>query len=117
MKEAGYMTSKEKKKLRFEYWKLLVAQSANVDEFGEKNYNIDQRILAVQDVFWALDLGVPAYDDMDDLIRNQTWRFNIDSDGARYYTYINKDGSVGDAVSHVPEDLKEFVNKKHNCIR
>ena len=117
MKEAGYMTSKEKKKLRFEYWKLLVAQSANVDEFGEKNYNIDQRILAVQDVFWALDLGVPAYADMDDLIRSQTWRFNIDSDGARYYTYINKDGSIGDAVSHVPEDLKKFVNKRQNCIR
>lgn len=117
MKEAGYMTSKEKKKLRFEYWKLLVAQSANIDEFGEKNYNIDQRILAVQDVFWALDLGVPAYADMDDLIRNQTWRFNIDSDGARYYTYINKDGSIGDAVSHVPEDLKKFVNKRQNCIR
>lgn len=117
MKEAGYMTSKEKKKLRFEYWKLLVAQSANVDEFGEKNYNIDQRILAVQDVFWALDLGVPAYADMDDLIRNQTWRFNIDSDGARYYTYINKDGSIGDAISHVPEDLKEFVDKKNNWIR
>lgn len=117
MKEAGYMTSKEKKKLRFEYWKLLVAQSANVDEFGEKNYNIDQRILAVQDVFWALGLGVPAYDDMDNLIRNQIWRFNIDSDGARYYTYINKDGSIGDAFSHVPEDLKELVNKKLNCIR
>lgn len=111
------MTSKEKKKLRFEYWKLLVAQSANVDEFGEKNYNIDQRILAVQDVFWALDLGVPAYDDMDNLIRNQTWRFNIGSDGARYYTYVNKDGSIGDAISHMPEDLKEFVNKKLNCIR
>lgn len=117
MKEAGYMTSKEKKKLRFEYWKLLVAQSANVDEFGEKNYNIDQRILAVQDVFWALDLGVPAYADMDDLIRNQTWRFNIDSDGARYYTYINKDGSIGDAINHVPEDLRCFVDKKNNWIR
>ena len=117
MKEAGYMTSKEKKKLRFEYWKLLVAQSANVDEFGEKNYNIDQRILAVQDVFWALDLGVPAYDDMDNLIRNQIWRFNIDSDGARYYTYVNKNGSIGDAINHVPEDLRCFVDKKNNWIR
>lgn len=51
------------------------------------------------------------------MIRNQVWRFNIDRDGARYYTYINEDGSVGDAISHVPDDLKEFVDQKHNWIR
>lgn len=111
------MTTKEKRILRFEYWKLLIAQKANIDEFGEKNYNIDQRILAVQDIFWALNLGVPAYSDMDNMIKNQTWRFNIDKSGARYYTYINKDNSVGSAIEHVPEDLQSFVDKKNNWIR
>lgn len=111
------MTSKEKKILKFEYWKLLVARSASIDECGKPNPNINQRIYAMQDIFFALGWGVPAYDEMDDLIRNQVWRFNIDKDGARYYTYINEDGSVGDAVSHVPENLKEFVDQKHNWIR
>lgn len=111
------MTDREKRILRFEYWKLLVAQSANIDEFGEKNYNIDQRIIAVQDIFFALGSGVPAYDDRDNLIRKQVWRFNTESDGARYYTYFNKDGSLGNAVDHVPDDLKDFVDKKHNWIR
>ena len=111
------MTSKEKKILKFEYWKLLVARSASIDECGKPNPNINQRIYAMQDIFFALGWGVPAYDEMDDLIRNQVWRFNIDRDGARYYTYINKDGSIGDAISHMPEDLKELVNKKLNCIR
>ena len=111
------MTTKEKRILRIEYWKLLIAQKANIDEFGEKNYNIDQRILAVQDVFWALNLGVPAYSDMDDMIKDQTWRFNIDKSGARYYTYINKDNSVGNVAEHVPEDLRSLVDKKNNWIR
>ena len=41
------MTTQEKKIMRYQYWKLLVAQSANIDEFGEKNYNIDQRLLVM----------------------------------------------------------------------
>lgn len=111
------MTKKEKQILRFEYWKLLVAQSANVEEFGEKNYNIDQRILALQDVFWALGYGVPFYDDMDDLIKYQTWHFNIDRTGSRYYTVLDQTGHTGLCLSHVPDDLKRFVDKKNNCIR
>lgn len=109
------MNKRERKILRFEYWKLLVAQSANIDEFGEKNYNIDQRILQMQNIFFELCLGVPEYDDMDDMIKHQTWRFNIDKTGARYYTYINQDGRRGDAKTHTPEDLRQFI--RDNCIR
>ena len=111
------MTTQEKKIMRYQYWKLLVAQSANIDEFGEKNYNIDQRLLALQDLFFALHLGVPFYDDLDRLIRKQTWRFNIDETGAHYYTYIDKDGEIGIAKDHIPKDLTEYVDTMVNGIR
>ena len=117
MKRGKKMTPKEKEILRFEYWKLLVAQSANIDEFGQKNQNIEQRKLELQNVFWALGFGVPIYDDMEYMIKDQTWRFNIDEHGSHYYTYINKDGSVGYAVKNIPDDLRKFVDKKGNCIR
>ena len=111
------MTQKEKEILRFEYWKLLVAQSANVDEFGQKNQNIEQRKLELQNVFWALGFGVPIYDDMEYMIKDQTWRFNIDEQGSHYYTYINEDGSVGYVMKNIPDDLRNFADKKGNCIR
>lgn len=109
------MTKNERQILRFEYWSLLVAQSANIDEFGKKNYNIDQRLVELQKVFWLIGNGVPDYDDLDLAIHNQVWRFNIDKDGARFYTYINQDNSVGNAKLHTPKDLQKFV--KNNRIR
>lgn len=113
------MTTKEKRILQFEYWRLLVAQSAHKDEFrtNKPNQNIMQRIYQMQEIFFALGWGVPAYDEMDYLIKNQTWRFNIDKDGAHYYTYINPDGSVGSAVDHLPSYLKSFVRQGENFIR
>lgn len=111
------MLDKNYRILRWEYWKLLVAQKANIDEFGKKNQNIEQRILQMQQVFWALGMGVPAYNDMEYLIKSQNWRFNIDKHGSRFYTYITPHNTVGSVVKHVPDDLVKFVHRRHNCIR
>lgn len=81
------MTDQEYRKLRFEYWKLLVAQKANVDEFGEKNPNLEQRKMQMEEVFWTLGKGVPAYDDMEYLIANQKWQFNLDHRVMRYCNF------------------------------
>ena len=65
--------------------------------------------------FWQV--GKSGRKDMDKLIENQIWRFNIDRDFARYYTYIDDNGKIGKAVDHVPDDLIRFVDQKENCIR
>lgn len=98
-------------RIRIKYWEALVARKEWEDEPGGKeflslNHNYDSRIDGFRQVFATLfDFSFNCYHDLDELIKNLHYRFELDSHGSSRYIQFDPETGQDIADPITPQKL------------